>query len=127
MKTNAINHFLNQQPEALSPRRNEMRFEDALAQAKSKQVLRFSAHANERIKAHGINMDSDKQHQLRVAVHKAQAKGIKEALIVCPSESFVVSVRNQSVITVVPRNAAEGGVFSNIDGAVLMEGVTERG
>jgi len=54
-------------------------------------------------------------------VTKAAAKGAKEALIWLEDTAYVVSIRNRTVITAVPREAMKDNVFTNIDCAVIVD------
>ena len=96
-------------------------FEQALRQTLQPQkALRFSAHARERMQTHGIELNQEEMSRLESAVSQARSKGIRDTLVVSPSVNFIVSVQNSAVITVVPRGAPQGDVFSQIDGAVVM-------
>lgn len=50
----------------------------------------------------------------------AERKGIRESLVLLDDLAFLVNVKNRTVITVVDAAANRGGVFTNIDGAVIV-------
>ena len=52
------------------------------------------------------------------AVKAAEAKGIKESLVMMDNLAFIVNVKNNTVITAVA--GGEEKIFSNIDGAVVV-------
>jgi flagellar operon protein len=98
-------------------------FEQVLEQTCNRQApsrLRFSAHATARMQAHGIQLDREGLARLEVAVEQARAKGIRDSLIVTDSSNFIVNVPNSAVVTIVPRGAPQGDVFTQIDGAVIV-------
>ena len=83
-------------------------------------VLKFSAHALNRIKDRSIPMSQDLLDKLDKAVDTAAAKGSKESLILTGDAAFIVSIKNKTVITVVDRNQMSGNVFTNIDSTVVI-------
>ena len=95
-------------------------FEEALARAKAPE-LSFSVHAQKRMQTHGISMDATVRERIEAALSLARAKGVKETLVVTRDASWIVSVPNAAVITVVPRGSPQGDVFTQIDGAVILE------
>ncbi len=91
---------------------------------KSKQAanesseLKFSKHANERLASRNIDLTDDQLLRLENGAKKASEKGINESLVMVDNLAFIVSVKNNTVITAV--NEGEDKVFTNIDGAVIM-------
>ena len=96
-------------------------FEQVLARVtqQHKQPLRFSAHASQRLTAHGIELSDPTRQKLQTAVELARSKGIQDSLVVMDDLNFIVNIPNSSVITVVPRGGVQGDVFTQIDGAVI--------
>jgi flagellar operon protein len=98
-------------------------FEQALERARNKgekgMRLKFSAHASERMQTHGIRLDSVSRLRLESAVELARSKGIRDSLVVTDQANFIVNIPHASVITIVPRGAPQGDVFTQIDGAVI--------
>lgn len=80
--------------------------------------LKFSKHANERLEDRNIRLTRDQLSRLEEGTQKAKKKGINESLVVVDGLSFIVSVKNNTVITAV--NKEDEQVFTNIDGAVIM-------
>jgi flagellar operon protein len=80
----------------------------------------FSAHAQQRLESRGVSLSPADQARLQHAVGEASAKGARESLILMDQLAFVVSVPNQTVITVVPPNEMGDAVFTNIDSAVVV-------
>lgn len=82
--------------------------------------LQYSKHADFKMRSLGIVRNQDFQQQLESATGKAREKNIKEGLILKDHYGFVVSVKNNTVITVVDLKEMKDNVFTNIDGAVII-------
>jgi flagellar operon protein len=80
--------------------------------------LKFSKHANERLASRNIDLTDDQLERLESGAKKAGEKGISESLVMVDNLAFIVSIKNNTVITAV--NDGEDKVFTNIDGAVIM-------
>ena len=80
--------------------------------------LKFSKHASERLLSRNIDLSESQKERLNHAVQAAQAKGIKESLVMMDNLAFIVNVKNNTVITAVA--GGEEKIFSNIDGAVVV-------
>jgi flagellar operon protein len=63
--------------------------------------LKFSQHAQERLKSRQINLSELEMKQLQEAVQRARAKGARESLVLMGELALVVSVKNNTVITAV--------------------------
>jgi flagellar operon protein len=85
--------------------------------------LKFSAHALQRLDARNIRLTTADRERIAEAVSRAQAKGAKDSLVLMRGAALVVSVKNQTVVTVLDREEMRDTVFTNIDSAVVMDGV----
>lgn len=85
-----------------------------------KEPIKFSNHASARVQSRGIDVGPDVMRRLNDAVDKAAAKGVDEALVLSSDGAFIVSVKNRTVVTAMDKNALDGNVFTNIDGAVIL-------
>lgn len=83
-----------------------------------KGELKFSKHASERLSSRNIDLSEAQKERLSQAVQAAEAKGIKESLVMMDNLAFIVNVKNNTVITAVA--GGEEKIFSNIDGAVVV-------
>ena len=92
-----------------------------ILKSKLETTLKFSGHAQARLRLRNIQLDAEQLHKLEQAVDKAAAKGSRDTLVVMDGNVFVVSVRNRTVITVVDRASAKENVFTQIDSAVLTD------
>ena len=84
------------------------------------QGVRFSQHAQERLKERNINLSATDMAKLSGAVDTVAGKGGKESLIMVGDAALVVSIRNRTVITAMPRGQMQGNVVTNIDSAVVL-------
>lgn len=84
------------------------------------QSLKFSAHAQTRLESRGIDLSAEDLVKLQGAVNKARDKGSKESLILTDKAAFIVSVKNQTVITAVDRESLKENVFTNIDSTIMI-------
>ena len=93
---------------------------DQLLQNKIDQGgIKFSKHATARMETRGINFSSNQMQRLSSAVSQVDAKGGKESLVMLDNTALVVSIKNDTVITVVDREQLKNNVFTNIDSAVI--------
>ncbi len=82
--------------------------------------LKFSAHAQARLQSRGIELSPDDMLKMREAVQKAGEKGSRESLILSDKGAFVVSVKNNTVITAIDKDSLKDNVFTNIDSTVMI-------
>lgn len=81
--------------------------------------VKFSKHAELRLKDRNIELSGQQKERLNSAINKAEAKGIKDSLVLLDNMAFVVSVKNRTVVTALNGNELKENVFTNIDGAVI--------
>jgi len=84
------------------------------------QSLKFSAHAQTRLESRGIDLSAEDLVKLQDAVNRVRDKGAKESLILTDKAAFIVSVKNQTVITAVDRDSLKENVFTNIDSTIMI-------
>lgn len=93
------------------------------AQVLSKQIdppgLKFSKHAVDRMNSRGIQFNPNQMQRLEQAVSQVGTKGGKESLVMIDGTALVVSVKNDTVVTVVGKEQLKNNVFTNIDSAVI--------
>lgn len=82
--------------------------------------LKFSNHAVERMQSRGISYSPQDLTRLGEAIQKAAAKGSKDTLILMDQSALIVSVKNNTVVTVMDKNALKENVFTNIDSTIVM-------
>lgn len=92
-----------------------------LAEKSSDGGVSFSKHAMERISERQIDLDSENTlERLNKAVELAGEKGSNDALVMIGSNAFIVSVKNNKVITTLSADDMQGNIFTNIDSTVIM-------
>ncbi len=90
-------------------------------EAQSGSGVRFSKHAMERISERNIDLsESGRLDRLNKAVELAGEKGSDDTLVIIDSTAFLVSVRNNKVITTLNADDMRGNIFTNIDSTVIM-------
>lgn len=97
--------------------------EKATAAAKpngNESGIRFSNHAVERMRSRGIVYGPETLDKIGQAMQKAAAKGAKETLVLTDNSALIVSVKNNTVVTVMDKNALKENVFTNIDSTVVI-------
>lgn len=96
-------------------------FAEALDNEIKKREVDFSAHAIRRLESRQIDViENDKMERLNKGVEIAAEKGSEESLILVDSTAFVVSVKNNKVITTVSADDLKGNIFTNIDSTVII-------
>jgi flagellar operon protein len=80
---------------------------------------RFSRHALERLQRRGIDVQGPTLARLTDGVSRAAAKGSRDSVVFVDGTAFVVSVKNNTVITAVGSEHMREQVFTNIDSAVI--------
>lgn len=90
------------------------------AQAGQAESLKFSAHAVDRMKSRGISFSPDMMKGIESAVSRAAQKGSKDTLVLTGDNALIVSVKNNTVVTVMDRQAMRENVFTNIDSTVVV-------
>ncbi len=112
----------NISPQINTPDKNaENSFAKALDSEIRKREVDFSAHAIRRLESRQIDVvENDKIERLNKGVEIAAEKGSEESLILVDSTAFVVSVKNNKVITTVSADDLKGNIFTNIDSTVII-------
>jgi flagellar operon protein len=111
---------IKQQQPQRKPDGKPSAFDQVLGQKMPAEGLKFSQHAQERLRARGITMNEAEVGLLNSAVDNVAKKGGKESLIMMGDAAFVVSVKNRTVVTAMDRSQMRGNVFTNIDSAVVI-------
>ncbi len=86
-----------------------------------KHGVEFSKHAMQRVEERSIDLsEDDTLDRLNRGVELAAGKGSTETLVLVGRNAFVVSVKNNKVITTLSDNELQGNVFTNIDSTVIV-------
>lgn len=92
----------------------------ARPKASEKPLLKFSNHAVERMSSRGIVFSPEQITKIEQGMQKAQDKGGKEALVLTDDSALIVSLKNNTVVTVMDKGALKENVFTNIDTTVFV-------
>lgn len=83
-------------------------------------VLKFSKHAANRLNTRNIELSDSQVMRLQDGMEKANAKGIKDSLVLMDKLAFIVNVPSNTVVTAMDQSETNENVFTNIDGAVIV-------
>lgn len=86
----------------------------------AQRALTFSKHAAQRVEQRGIELTENSLARLDEGVRLARQKGLDDTLILVDQTAFLVSVKDNRVITTVNHGDLKGNVFTNIDGTVII-------
>ncbi len=82
--------------------------------------LKFSNHAVERMRNRGVSFTPEQMTKLEGAVKKAAEKGGRDSLVLMNDTALIVSVKNNTVVTVVDKASLKENVFTNIDSTIVV-------
>lgn len=121
---NPIQPARTERPQPQKPATNgqtsDSPFAKVLDQKLPSQGVKFSQHAQDRLKARNITFSANELASLEGAVNSVAQKGGKESLVMMGDAALVVSVKNRTVVTAMDRSQMKGNVFTNIDSAVVI-------
>jgi flagellar operon protein len=83
-------------------------------------VLKFSNHAVERMSQRGITFSPEQMTKIEGAVRKAAEKGSKEALVLAEDAALIVSLKDNTVVTVMDKANMKDNVFTKIDATIVV-------
>jgi len=94
-------------------------FDQLLNKQIDQQGVKFSKHAVDRMNNRGIQFSPNQMQRIEQAVSQVGAKGGKDSLVMIDDTALVVSVKNETVVTVVDKSQLKNNVFTKIDSAVI--------
>lgn len=94
-------------------------FDQVLGRQLKAPPLQFSHHAQMRMSDRGIKLSAEDMARVENAVEKAGAKGGKDSLVLLDGTALIVSLKNNTVVTVVDKGSLKENVFTQIDSAVI--------
>lgn len=83
-------------------------------------VLKFSKHAANRLSMRNIELSDAQVMRLQDGMEKANAKGIKDSLVLVDKLAFIVNIPSSTVVTAMDQSETNDNIFTNIDGAVIV-------
>ncbi|MFJ7667766.1 TIGR02530 family flagellar biosynthesis protein [Lysinibacillus sp. NPDC097195] len=102
-----------------TPTNSQQSFSAHLQEA-TKQELKVSKHAHERIKERNIAITEQEWQVVSDKVFEAHSKGVKQPLVLMDQAALIVSAKNATVITAMDRTEAKQQLFTNIDGTIVL-------
>jgi len=94
----------------------ELSFREVLEQ----KQLKFSQHAEQRLRQRGIHFGPEQLGEIARAVDQAAAKGARDSLVLYRDVAMIVSVPNRTVVTAMDEASMKEHVFTQIDSAVIV-------
>ena len=94
-------------------------FKQVLGDQLDQGGVRFSKHATQRMQSRGIEMSENALGRLNQAVRMADEKGSRDSVVLLDSAALVVSIKDNTVVTVADKEQLKGNVFTNIDSAII--------
>lgn len=85
-----------------------------------KQALRFSHHAEERLRQRGIQFQPEQLAKINSAIDKAATKGAKDALMLINETALIVNIKNRTVVTAMVGASMKDNLFTQIDSAMII-------
>ena len=109
-----------QQQKTATSQTSDSPFARVLDQKLPTQGVKFSQHAQDRLRARNITFSTADLANLEGAVNSVAQKGGRESLVMMGDSALVVSIKNRTVVTAMGRMQMRGNVFTNIDSAVII-------
>lgn len=95
--------------------------QEKLAEKQQTGGVEFSKHAIQRLEQRSIDLEAGNTlERLNKGIEIAADKGSNETLVLVDSTAFVVSVKNNKVITTLSNEDLRGNIFTNIDSTVII-------
>ena len=117
-------YLSNQKNVSINTRSNGLSFNEVLEQTRQQTEvtgdLKFSKHADLRLAQRNISLSEEQLQRLNEGAKKASEKGINESLVIMDDLTFIVNVKNSTVVTAMDMESSKENVFTNIDGAVII-------
>ncbi len=94
---------------------------DEVFDAKVKEKVQVSRHAEARMQKEGIRIDPGQSDRLEEALDQVKERGGETSLVLLDDMAMVVNVAQRTLITVVSGDRRGEGVFTDIDSAVIAD------
>lgn len=95
-------------------------FEKVLLRTHEVPALKFSTHAETRIRSRSIPWNDDLEKRVKGGIDSAREKGSREALILAGNVAVIANVKSGTVITAMDATNLKERIFTNIDSAVIV-------
>ncbi|MDF2677887.1 MAG: hypothetical protein K0Q97_2221 [Bacillota bacterium] len=114
-----INNNLYSNPVKEKDVKTNQNFKDIINEKLKSDEITFSKHAYERIEERNIDIGEDVTQKLNEAAEQAKSKGLNNVLVMIDNAAFILSTKNNKIITAVNKAELKENIFTNIDGAVI--------
>ncbi|MED4599581.1 TIGR02530 family flagellar biosynthesis protein [Paenibacillus validus] len=84
------------------------------------QFVRFSHHAEERLRQRGIQFQPEQLAKIQSAIDKAATKGAKDSLMLINDTALIVNIKNRTVVTAMDGASMKDNLFTQIDSAMII-------
>lgn len=91
-------------------------FDNLLSNEMNGREVRFSAHADMRLKERGLDLTGADMARIKGAMDTLASKGGRDSLLLMGDTALIVNIPNRTVVTAMDA----GSVFTNIDSAVII-------
>lgn len=99
--------------------KNKPNFSEILnAKTSVKKDVNFSKHAAQRMEERNLVLNDHDMKKISDAIDLADARGIRNALIISEEITFIVHIKSRTIVTAVDKENMKDKVFTNVDGAV---------
>ncbi len=95
-------------------------FGDVLNEKIAGPGIKFSAHAIHRMDERNITLSRSDLVRLNNGVERARAKGSHDSVVLMDEMTYIVSVKNQTVITALTKEMSQDNVYTNIDSVAIV-------
>ncbi|MFC5712142.1 TIGR02530 family flagellar biosynthesis protein [Thalassorhabdus alkalitolerans] len=82
--------------------------------------LKISKHADKRLAAREVTISPEQWKKIDEQIKSAKKKGVNESLVLTDKAALIVSAKNETVITAMNRQEANGQIFTNINGTIVL-------
>jgi len=117
-----IDKLQQPQPPRQDRAQNASSFADALNRANTnvlQPAIKFSKHAAARVNSREVDLSPEQMKRVETGITAARDKGVNDSLVLVDGYALVVNTKSMTVVTAMP-NGANGGIFTNINGAVIV-------
>ncbi|WP_217586217.1 TIGR02530 family flagellar biosynthesis protein [Lentibacillus saliphilus] len=95
----------------------QRRFNDVLIENLD---LTISKHAKQRMEERNIKLNAKQWQQMNEKMIEAKQKGVTDSLVFTNDAALIVSTKNNTIVTAMNRDEASSKLFTNINGAILI-------
>lgn len=82
--------------------------------------VNISKHAKQRLLERNIQMDTEKWSMIGDKMAEAKQKGVTDAVVILDDITFVVSTKNNTIITAMTQEETTNQIFTNINGTIVL-------